>query len=1688
MLSTESQRASALDQVKRELRSILLSAKLGVALDEIQKDYEMLSCSRLPYRDLGFKDVQSFMRSIPDVAVEVRNPNGDTVYKAVCDESTAHIQKLVSNQRTVTKKKSKFVRGRGRGRGAAGGGFVRGRGGMTRGGGDRGRGGRGGSTHFPLNKPRLPKGHVSTRGGRLPSFSTMSSLGATDVRTKMNQQERERSSRESSSTATVSKSSIAFAFKKLETYDTSHGSSDFSSSWDVRNRRPVLGARDNGQADTSYDRWEGDAENNELNKENLCTDMVNLKIGVSKNGQRVISTESEDHAPPPGGQTRDLRAFLNEKRSRHQSAESQSSETLQDTWARTSTEGRGGWGSSRARGKGKRQGVASHMAFKQDIPPRFARQQQNGDGGSKVQAAVRTDPLTPRRTHRDENTDEGTVLYIIDNDNWEPPENGELYLRTFRDYFAQRGQRPPDIDIVTGKAHKRAGFYGRLRWNDQLYYPLEILRTEEEARQNAARSFCIENKIPLLGSKEDSKKSSSVLGDMSRETPVANFTPPWLAQSGLQSLVQTESSPTSATAQPSPSPSPSPARSRTTVEPLSPAEVPVSGPWYAAAGLSNDELEGRGAAAGGSSDQRSSGTGGCTAEVMEKLFKLLTESGLWARAIPQLYEQTYGESLGFQLTPESLEPWSDFFNVEQPITGRAVIYPILSAADKLPSLMKTTDTVSPAPNMPSLVPVPQLRLPAIGNELTVLFSFAYSAEELYLQSAESEDLVYQVDEILGQKCPNLPIADAKDVGVGGLVAAHYEGGWYRARVDAVQPDVVRVYFIDYGNREQVSLTSLRGIPHEDLVLRTQPLAWPCALRKPKNLQGPWLPNTYDILSKISETTTFVARILCHSGSSCVVDLILPQGQLVNSMLVKQEGPSQQVTSSSTVVSAAELGQQQQQQQQQETGVKEISAGTASSTVQAVTADHNRPDSDQKSNSSSCGSRRSSVISHTSTGSKSKVFADDPEPLEVPEDEDFAVYVCTVLTESSVLVRVIDAEYSDKLDDLEQQIREKFDSWPKPVEVKKTNVYACMLEMEEEEEEGTEDGEQEEEKTKYYRARVLAENKEEKTVDIYLPDHGQQEVVSRHQLREIDPKLNSSLSYQAVLANLHGLDSIPEGQRVVAAEALIHLTLTEATTFMAVRKNLENLNVGGASTVDKVLISRVRKIMSCLPAVSAETVAAVYQDVFGTPLDNVEEIIKHIPGYGFWKEGLEVELVDTSLEEDRNINRMVLDVVKAVQEQEASCPGGDPRQVLREMLGSGSLSLADTADSGDACEGAVSQVPLYASGPLSISSGSSGLNQQQQQHSGMPTVVPSPRPSLTSSPAPTPPSGGDEAQQRLDRVKDYVREQAPPPPSSPQATPGSKPKPRSAYTWTNPKLKQQPQGGAATPDYGATAWSHNVDAPTSPGLNGGPPGMRAITGNHSGQQVGSPPFDTTALPIMADSECGHLPSLPRFWEYAVQEFHEVFVLHAESPSSFVTVPSEVRKALVNMQAEMEAYFNSTPSHPLTRLSHKCLYAVRKDSMWHRAVFRKQLNPGGIQVYYPDHGMYDIVQSPLLFELPAQFYALPFLAHQMILGAIVPNTQDWSEASKFFFISRVLNKNIFAFIRRDLSLISEQDKAGAPSTDNTPTTPAATDGELSIPKPITVQLVDTTGEEDEVIDDLMCQSGYARRPGDPPVVQN
>ena len=105
---------------------------------------------------------------------------------------------------------------------------------------------------------------------------------------------------------------------------------------------------------------------------------------------------------------------------------------------------------------------------------------------------------------------------------------------------------------------------------------------------------------------------------------------------------------------------------------------------------------------------------------------------------------------------------------------------------------------------------------------------------------------------------------------------------------------------------------------------------------------------------------------------------------------------------------------------------------------------------------------------------------------------------------------------------------------------------------------------------------------------------------------------------------------------------------------------------------------------------------------------------------------------------------------------------------------------------------------------------------------------------------------------------------------------------------------------------------------------------------------------------------------------------------------------------------------------------------------------------------------------MFELPDLYYVTPFLGHRMTLAAVAPNNAKWSEASKFFFLSRVLSKRLFAYMY-------QENTTGKVKKNN-----ALADAKPDLPKSIAVVLKDKDGE----LGEQMCSKGFARRRGDQP----
>ncbi|XP_076353729.1 tudor domain-containing protein 5-like isoform X2 [Tachypleus tridentatus] len=105
-----SKNAELLNDTKMQIRSLLLSAQKGLTGRKLCEDYLHENGMELPYRSLGFISISQFLDSIPDVAKCVYNKSlQEYIYKGVVDETTKHIEKLVSRQKVSNSNMSRRI-------------------------------------------------------------------------------------------------------------------------------------------------------------------------------------------------------------------------------------------------------------------------------------------------------------------------------------------------------------------------------------------------------------------------------------------------------------------------------------------------------------------------------------------------------------------------------------------------------------------------------------------------------------------------------------------------------------------------------------------------------------------------------------------------------------------------------------------------------------------------------------------------------------------------------------------------------------------------------------------------------------------------------------------------------------------------------------------------------------------------------------------------------------------------------------------------------------------------------------------------------------------------------------------------------------------------------------------------------------------------------------------------------------------------------------------------------------------------------------------------------------------------------------------------------------------------------------------------------------------------------------------
>ena len=73
--------------------------KDGLAMDSFEREYRSMNGKPVPYKFLGYDSLYDLLVAIPDVVNVMPVTGGQFILIAVPDEKTAHVAKMVGNQR-----------------------------------------------------------------------------------------------------------------------------------------------------------------------------------------------------------------------------------------------------------------------------------------------------------------------------------------------------------------------------------------------------------------------------------------------------------------------------------------------------------------------------------------------------------------------------------------------------------------------------------------------------------------------------------------------------------------------------------------------------------------------------------------------------------------------------------------------------------------------------------------------------------------------------------------------------------------------------------------------------------------------------------------------------------------------------------------------------------------------------------------------------------------------------------------------------------------------------------------------------------------------------------------------------------------------------------------------------------------------------------------------------------------------------------------------------------------------------------------------------------------------------------------------------------------------------------------------------------------------------------------------------
>ncbi|KAK2539849.1 Tdrd5 [Columba guinea] len=105
-----SKRAQLMEVLKKELRSLLTAAKEGLTPAQLEQEYVAMIGKPLPLRDLGFRSTLELVANMPEVVRVCPYEKGTFILKAITDEATRGIARLVARQKSAKARKNAVVK------------------------------------------------------------------------------------------------------------------------------------------------------------------------------------------------------------------------------------------------------------------------------------------------------------------------------------------------------------------------------------------------------------------------------------------------------------------------------------------------------------------------------------------------------------------------------------------------------------------------------------------------------------------------------------------------------------------------------------------------------------------------------------------------------------------------------------------------------------------------------------------------------------------------------------------------------------------------------------------------------------------------------------------------------------------------------------------------------------------------------------------------------------------------------------------------------------------------------------------------------------------------------------------------------------------------------------------------------------------------------------------------------------------------------------------------------------------------------------------------------------------------------------------------------------------------------------------------------------------------------------------